>query len=237
MIFLKKKKLNFLKFVPIKFKNQIRLIIIIVDDYSLDNSTNIIKEYQKKDPRIILILHDVNEGIIKTRSDAIRKAKGKDITFIDGDDSFIHKDILKNSFYIAQKANVDVVEFQGYRCTNGKIGIKIKNYPKLDLQRILYQPEIKTIFIFSNNNYPSDFVNRAIWGKLIKQKLIKKILEDIGNEYTEDFINYAEDTIMVISLFHLANSYYLMKEVGYLYSFRQKKTIIQKIKNVNPLIK
>ena len=56
------------------FKN---IEIIIVDDCSEDNSTEVIKEYQKGDPRIILISHDTNEGEIKSRTDGIRKAKGK----------------------------------------------------------------------------------------------------------------------------------------------------------------
>ena len=34
--------------------------IIIIDDCSEDNSTDVIKEYQKEDPRIILIIHDAN---------------------------------------------------------------------------------------------------------------------------------------------------------------------------------
>ena len=76
--------------------------IIIVDDCSLDNSVELIKEYQKEDPRIILIEHDANEGMIKTRTDGVRIAKGKYITSIDGDDTFIHKDILK-IVYILQK--------------------------------------------------------------------------------------------------------------------------------------
>ena len=81
--------------------------IIIVDDCSLDNSVELIKEYQKDDTRIIIIKHDANRGKIKTRSDGMRKAKGKYIASIDGDDAFIHKDILKNSLYIAEKGNLD----------------------------------------------------------------------------------------------------------------------------------
>ena len=73
--------------------------IIFIDDCSLDNSLEIIKEYQKEDERIILISHDTNEGEIKSRTDGIRKSKGKYITIIDGDDALIHKDILKNSLY------------------------------------------------------------------------------------------------------------------------------------------
>ena len=68
--------------------------IIKIDDCSLDNSL-----FQKEDERIILITHDANEGTIKSRNDGIRKAKGKYITIVDGDDALIHKDILKNYSY------------------------------------------------------------------------------------------------------------------------------------------
>ena len=110
--------------------------IIIIDDCSLDNSTEIIKHYQKEDERIILISHDINEGEIKSRTDGIRKANGKYITIIDGDDSLIHKDILKNSLYIAQRANLDVVEFHAGKLMNGHY-IDIYNYSKLNISYIV----------------------------------------------------------------------------------------------------
>ena len=83
--------------------------ILIVDDCSTDNTTDIIQQFQQTDPRIILYAHDINEGTIKSRSDGIRKAKGEYILVIDGDDALIHKDILKNSLYISQLGNIDVV--------------------------------------------------------------------------------------------------------------------------------
>ena len=209
------------------------LEIIIVDDCSLDNSSEIIKQYQKEDSRIIYIEHDANEGTIKSRSDGIRKAKGKYITIIDGDDSFIHKNILKHSLYVAKKANLDIVEFQAGVLEGGNLTKIMKNYPSLNLKNIVHQPELSTKFINISSGYPDNFLNRAIWAKLIKKNIFKKMLEDIGVEYTDDFINYAEDTIMVMSLFHLANSYYLMKEIGYLYSFEKKKIESLTIKKDN----
>ena len=50
--------------------------ILIMDDCSTDNTTETINEFQKEDPRIVLISHDMNEGPIKTRSDGVRFAKG-----------------------------------------------------------------------------------------------------------------------------------------------------------------
>ena len=201
--------------------------IIIVDDCSLDNSVELIKEYQKEDPRIILIEHDANEGMIKTRTDGVRIAKGKYITSIDGDDTFIHKDILKNSLYIAEKGNLDIVEFQKQIYYQGKLCQKLDDFPGIDLNYIVHQPELRNKFITpistnKLNRSSFDLINRNIIGKLIKKKLYKKAIKHVGKEYTEDYINEAEDRIFAISFFHLANSYYLMKELGYMYFVYKK---------------
>ena len=191
--------------------------IIIVDDCSLDTSVELIKEYQKEDPRIILIEHDANRGMIKTRTDGVRIAKGKYIASIDGDDSFIHKDILKNSLYIAEKGNLDIVEFQKYIFRERGFTEKFCEFIDINLDYIIHQPELRHKFISMNKKFYFYLTNRQIIGKLIKNKLYKKALNYVGKKYTEDYINLEEDTIFVISFFHLANSYYLMNEFGYLY--------------------
>ena len=147
--------------------------IIIVDDCSIDNSIDIIKEYQKDDPRIILLSHDSNEGIIKSRSDGIRKAKGKYITIIDADDPFIHKDILNNSLFIAKKANLDVVQFHYIMASYEKGQLKeiIDEYPFTNISNIIYQPELSTKFYWIGENVDFYIRNRIIWGKLIKKEL------------------------------------------------------------------
>ena len=58
--------------------------LLIVDDYSIDNSLQILKKYNDK--RIQLIELDKNVGAAKARNVAIRKAKGKYIAFLDSDD-------------------------------------------------------------------------------------------------------------------------------------------------------
>ena len=214
--------------------------IIIVDDCSQDNGTDIIKEYQKKDPRIILISHDMNEGEIKSRTDGIRKAKGKYITIIDGDDALIHKNILKNCLFIAQKGKLDVVEFKGITYRKGKLGNTVYNYynKKDFIDLIIYQPELRDKFINRKNLC---FDNRVIWGKFIKKDLFQKLLIYLGKEYTDDYINEAEDILMAISLYHLANSYYIMKQPGYIYSFDEKKNkfplINKKVCKINNKVK
>ena len=146
------------------------LEIIIIDDCSFDNSTDVVKEYQKEDERIILISHDMNEGEIKSRNDGIRIAKGKYITIIDGDDALIHKDILKNSLYIAEKAELDVVEFPAGIFINGKFKELVNNYNNINISYIIYQPELKTKFYYKRDNRYY-IQNRVIWSKIIRKEL------------------------------------------------------------------
>lgn len=60
--------------------------MIIVDDLSSDNTVNIIKKYQKKDKRIKLFILNKKGGASGARNFALKKATGKYIAFLDGDD-------------------------------------------------------------------------------------------------------------------------------------------------------
>ena len=194
--------------------------IIIIDDCSLDNSTKVIEKYMKEDNRIIFLKHESNFGQIKSRSDGIKIAKGKYITIIDGDDSLINENILYNSFTIANLADLDVVGFNYafYIRKNFKKLNSYKNIKKLK-NRVIYQPELYFKFVdFNEKDSIEGFANRNIWAKLIKNKIFKRVLEYIGTKYTEDYIIEYEDTIMSVSLFRIAKSYYYMEDVGYYYS-------------------
>lgn len=76
--------------------------IILVDDGSTDDCTQIIDEYAKNDNRIIVI-HKENGGQGSARNIGIDIAKGKYIGFVDSDDWIdlnmyeeLHKDITRN---------------------------------------------------------------------------------------------------------------------------------------------
>lgn len=69
------------------------LEIILINDESKDNSLKICKDYQKKDKRIIVI-DQKNKGESGSRNVGIKKATGKYIAFIDGDD-FIDNNFIE----------------------------------------------------------------------------------------------------------------------------------------------
>jgi len=194
--------------------------IIIIDDCSSDDSIKVIEKYMKEDRRIIFLKHESNDGQIKSRSDGIRIAKGKYITIIDGDDSLSNKNILYNCVNIANSANLDVVGFN-YAFFVRKHLMKINNYKNIKNlnNRIIYQPELSFKFVdFDKKDSIEGFANRNIWAKLIKNEIFKKVIDYIGPKYTGDYIIQYEDTIMSVSLFRVAKSYYYMRECGYYYA-------------------
>ena len=192
--------------------------IIIIDDCSLDNTTEVIEKYMKEDSRIIYLKHESNDGKIKSRSDGIKIAKGKYITIIDGDDALSNENILYNSFTIASLADLDVVEFVHafFKRKNYKnINLNYRNIKHLN-NRIIYQPELTFKFVdLAGPDSNAGYANRNIVSKLIKNEIFQNVLEYIGQNYTEDYLLDFEDSIMAVSLFHIAHSYYYMKECGY----------------------
>ncbi|MFT0331182.1 glycosyltransferase family 2 protein [Bacteroides thetaiotaomicron] len=65
--------------------------MIIVDDGSKDASPQIVKKYSIEDNRIKLV-HQQNAGSAAARNNALRRANGRYICFLDADD------LLDNSF-------------------------------------------------------------------------------------------------------------------------------------------
>ena len=68
--------------------------IIVIDDCSLDNTTEVMERYMKEDNRIRYLKNQSNKGKIASRSEGIKIAKGNYVLLIDGDDALSHKNIL-----------------------------------------------------------------------------------------------------------------------------------------------
>ena len=67
--------LRFLRSIQNQYFDNIE--IIFVDDFSSDNSVELIKNYQFEDERIILIEHNKNKGTLISRNDGALISKGE----------------------------------------------------------------------------------------------------------------------------------------------------------------
>ena len=167
--------------------------VIIIDDFSNDDSYNILKKYENIDNRFRVINHEKNYGIYRSRVDAIYNSKGKYILFVDSDDMILNEYLFEILFYYY-------------------------NYSK----SFVYQPELSTIiFYIPRTKIYSSVICRTVWNKLYKKKIILKSINYIGEKfYLKSYLSYGEDTILNILNFHYAQNYTNINIHGYLYNIR-----------------
>jgi hypothetical protein len=112
--------------------------VLLVDDASTDNTTEIIRQFAKNDCRIILEKLPINSGTAIARNKGINSANGSFIAFLDADDMWLPNK-LQLQLELMQEKNCAVV-FSSYHCMNEKgelLGKIVTALPQLSLQKIL----------------------------------------------------------------------------------------------------
>ena len=84
--------------------------IICVDDGSTDTSLEILREYQSKDSRI-MVLHQENINAGAARNHGLKYAHGKYLSFLDSDD-FFELDMLEKAYNAAENNSLEIVVFR-----------------------------------------------------------------------------------------------------------------------------
>ena len=217
-------EINLLSIINQSFQN---FEIIVINDFSKDNTENIIKRIQKEDNRIKLINHSTNLGVYRSRVESILNAKGKYIILMDPDDMFLNQNLFKELFKFNFKSNLDIIEFSVFQKMEGKRKIffpdnhfenHFHNFPK----KIIYQPELSNLLYFFPGTYEySHTICRNIWNKMINRNLFLYMHKFIGPDYFNEFIITSDDMLMNIIIYQFAQNYTNIKLPGYLYIIRK----------------
>jgi glycosyltransferase involved in cell wall biosynthesis len=85
------------------------LEIIIIDDASTDNTANIAKLLAKQNHRIKLIRHKNKKYRAGALNSGLKKARGKFICFLDGDDIYLPEKIEKQLEFLKRNRDIDMV--------------------------------------------------------------------------------------------------------------------------------
>jgi len=192
--------------------------IILVNDFSRDNSRSIIESMQKEDPRIVIINNNKNKGTLYSRNVGAIYASGKYILCLDNDDMFLNDNLILKLYNIEEKYDYDII---GFKIINGNSYIEsiFKMYDDPFIiqkdDKIVFQPNLKFLSITNNDCH--------IWGKLIKNVIYKDAIYLLGSKRGTTYLCNAEDDVIVLMLFNAANSFRFIPFYG-LFHLISKKT-------------
>jgi len=83
--------------------------LVLCDDGSKDDTFKIAKEYEKIDPRIIVIKNQINEGLNKTLNRCLSLASGRYVARMDGDDISLPERFQTQVDFLESQNKYDIV--------------------------------------------------------------------------------------------------------------------------------
>ena len=197
----------------IQNQNFSNLEIIIVDDGSIDNSIEVIKELMKEDKRIKLLSNSFNRGTLYTKVRGVLNAKGKYVMTLDHDNLYATKYVFYKLYKEAEQFNLELLGFSSIFT-----GVEIKNLRKSNYvnyfeTKIIKQPNIKKRFLGFNSNVESQTYLCLFF---IKTNLFKNTIKQLGDEFINRNIDDGDDTILMFILSRNAVNLKHLKEISYI---------------------
>ncbi len=159
--------------------------IVFADDASTDNTTNIIKEYDKKIKHKQYLFSKENHGNTYNTWNAITNSKGEYFIVLEGDDYWIWKDKIKTEYHFL-KNNPQYIGVSDLRCEVNKKGKIITHSPEwikkdcnTNLNDFLNLKFFSCVETMYKNIYKSEKDNKKLKELFIGDRMICDIIQCI----------------------------------------------------------
>lgn len=181
--------------------------LILMDDGSKDRSGEICDGYARADARVVVV-HKENTGVSDTRNQAIARARGTFLQFVDSDD-WLTADATKLMVRAAEETGCDMVIADFYRV----VGEMVSQKGDIDADQVIGR-EAFVGFMMEN---PADYYYGVLWNKLYRRSLVEAhgIRMDAKLSWCEDFLFNLEYVRYATTFYALRTSvYYYVKTKG-----------------------
>jgi len=194
--------------------------IIFVDDFSSDNSSNVISELMNIDKRIVYIKNQENKGVFYSRNIGAINSKGEYVYCADVDD-YILNDILIKSYITSITYDLDVLQFYVMAGDfKNNVFWKVLKYK----DGIMRGNQVKDIFFFGTT--------RNTWDKFVKRKVFIKSIDFMDKKFHNDKYVVYNDDVAIFGLLESAKSYGFLEEIGYIYNWAVSNSTTHKYKDI-----
>lgn len=192
--------------------------IMLIDDYSNDNSVKLIEKYQEKDKRIVLIKNKKNKGTLISRNIGALNSRGEYLIFPDPDD-IISKNIINHCYNFIRTYNYEMIRFNLYT-TNHEIFLKDIVH---DLEnKKISQPELSTNLFYAKGKLLQ--IDFNVSNKIIKRKAYIRALNSVNEYYLNLYMINAEDGLMNYIFYRTVKTLFYTNRIGYYYIMNNTNT-------------
>ena len=208
----------------IQYQNMTQIEIILINDFSSDNTSYIVENLQKNDQRIKIINNIRNMGTLYSRSIGALASRGEYIFNLDNDDLYFSHDLFDSIYKIGKNENLDIISFLAINIWNYSSNvIYMKNLFSIQFSDEFYlkQPDLGMWMI----KYKEKFLvhNNMIWDKCINSSIYQKAVNLMGIQKYSQYVSWAEDTSINFIIFKLAKSFKYTNKYG-LVHFKGRNT-------------
>jgi glycosyltransferase involved in cell wall biosynthesis len=201
--------------------------VIVVDDGTPDNSMEVVENFAKYYPNLIII-HQENQGLSSARNSGLKVAQGEYVWFVDSDD-WIEKNCLNElfEFFAAYQAEVFVTPLKSINESNGDVYANMfSDHDK--------QIKFASGIDFLKNGIKVVPVQIYIFKRYFLEKHDLKFMHGVfheDNEFVPRMLYFATTVCLINSLFYN----YLVRESGSItseFSIKKSEDLILIIKSL-----
>lgn len=198
--------------------------VLLVNDGSTDASLAVSQEYVRRDSRFQLI-DKANSGVSDSRNQALDRAEGKYIQFLDGDD-WLAPDATEALVHAAESTGADLVLAHFYRVADERMAPRGHIKKECVLTRQEFAEEMMKA--------PANYYYGVLWNKLYRRSIIdsRRLRFDSQVNWCEDFLFNLEyiERVRLVSAIPRPIYYYRKRENSLVTSQASlRRTIAMKI--------
>ena len=188
--------------------------LILMDDGSRDGSGAICDGYARADARVVVV-HKENTGVSDTRNQAIARARGTFLQFVDSDD-WLTTDATKLMVRAAEETGCDLVIADFYRV----VGEMVSRKGDIDTDQVIGR-EAFVGFMMEN---PADYYYGVLWNKLYRREIV-----EAHGIRMDAKISWCEDFLFNLEYVRYAATFYALRTPVYYYVKTKGSLVNQKI--------
>ena len=181
--------------------------LLLVDDGSRDGSEAIWDEYASQN-ELVRVIQKKNGGVSAARNDALDRARGIFLQFLDSDD-WLAPEATKLLVRSAQENHCDMVIADFYRVS----GDRISHRGEIDEENVMSREDFSA-YMMEN---PADYYYGVLWNKLFRREIVEEhhLRMDVNLRWCEDFLFNLEYILHAETFYALQTPiYYYVKTKG-----------------------